>query len=57
MNVPTAEPLTEDVAHRYFRDMVLGIEYCKYCISQCAPYNTQLVLFSILTFTFICMAF
>ena len=30
MTVPTADPLDEKVAWRYFRDIVLGIEYCEY---------------------------
>lgn len=30
MEVPTDTPLTEDQAWGYFRDVVLGIEYCKW---------------------------
>lgn len=30
MEVPTDNPLTEEQARFYFRDVVLGIEYCKY---------------------------
>lgn len=30
IEVPTDEPLTEDQALFYFRDVVLGIEYCKF---------------------------
>lgn len=29
MEVPTNEPFTEKQARFYFRDVVLGIEYCK----------------------------
>ena len=28
LEVPTDAPLTEDHAHKYFRDVVAGIEYC-----------------------------
>lgn len=31
MEIPTDEPLSEDQAWGYFRDVVLGIEYCKWC--------------------------
>ena len=30
MSIPSDTPLTEDRAHDYFCDMVLGIEYCEY---------------------------
>lgn len=30
MEVPTDSPLTEEQARFYFRDVVLGIEYCEY---------------------------
>lgn len=26
-----AEPLSDDLARRYFKEMMLGIEYCKSC--------------------------
>ena len=29
MEVPTANVLTEEKAWSYFRDIILGIEYCK----------------------------
>lgn len=29
MEVPTDDPFTEEQARFYFRDVVLGIEYCK----------------------------
>lgn len=29
LEVPTNKPLTEDNAWTYFRDVILGIEYCK----------------------------
>lgn len=29
MEVPTDKPFTEEQARFYFRDLVLGIEYCK----------------------------
>lgn len=28
MEVPTDEPLSEDVAWQYFRDTLMGLEYC-----------------------------
>lgn len=30
MEVPTDNPFTEEQARFYFRDLVLGIEYCKW---------------------------
>lgn len=30
MEVPTDSPLSEEQARLYFRDVILGIEYCKY---------------------------
>lgn len=33
MEVPTDKPLSEEQARLYFRDVVLGIEYCK-CFTQ-----------------------
>lgn len=30
MEVPTDNPLSEEQARLYFRDVILGIEYCKY---------------------------
>lgn len=32
LEVPTDKPLSEEEAWTYFRDVVLGIEYCKYFI-------------------------
>lgn len=29
MQIPTDEPLSEKQAWHYFRDVVLGLEYCK----------------------------
>jgi hypothetical protein len=31
LDVPTDKPLTLDQAWTYFRDVILGIEYCNYC--------------------------
>jgi len=31
LEVPTKKPLEEEVARRYFRDAVLGLEYRKWC--------------------------
>lgn len=30
MEVPSEQPFSEDQARLYFRDIVLGIEYCEY---------------------------
>lgn len=30
MEVPTDSPLSEEQARLYFRDVILGIEYCEY---------------------------
>lgn len=30
LEVPTDHPLSEEAAWPYFRDVILGIEYCKY---------------------------
>lgn len=30
MQIPTDEPLAEQQAWHYFRDVVLGLEYCEY---------------------------
>lgn len=31
LEVPTDKPLNEEEAWQYFRDVILGIEYCKIC--------------------------
>jgi hypothetical protein len=33
LEVPTDTPLTEEQAWKYFRDVVMGIEYCE-CLSH-----------------------
>lgn len=44
MEVPTDNPLSEEQARLYFRDVILGIEYCKYltqneaCPGGCETY-------------------
>lgn len=30
IDIPTENPLSEDLARRYFRDVLLGVEYCEY---------------------------
>lgn len=35
MEVPTDKPFTEEQARFYFRDVVLGIEYCKSGVRTC----------------------
>ena len=40
MDVPTKSPFTEEQARFYFRDVLLGIEYC-----ECSPWDSLTVLF------------
>lgn len=32
MEIPTDDPLPEEQARSYFRDTVLGLEYCKFML-------------------------
>lgn len=38
MSIPTENPLSEEVARLYFRDVLLGLEYCKHL-----PYSVSSV--------------
>lgn len=34
--IPTSQPLKEETARRYFRDVVMGVEYCESLSTSCA---------------------
>lgn len=40
MEIPTDNPLTEEMARFYFRDVILGIEYCMF------PYSLEFLKLS-----------
>lgn len=42
LEVPTDKPLSEEEAWTYFRDVVLGIEYCKYFYRFLFYYNSSI---------------
>lgn len=41
MEVPTDKPFTEEQARFYFRDVVLGIEYCEFHLRGAALFVRQ----------------
>lgn len=44
MQIPTDQPLSENQAWHYFRDVVLGLEYCKF---SCTNVNIVVRYFAI----------
>lgn len=47
MEVPCEQPFGEEQARLYFRDIVLGIEYCEYCCRAAAVLGTCLCLLAL----------
>ena len=39
LEIPTEKPLTEDEAWRSFRDVISGLEYCKYILLHLYIFN------------------